>query len=132
MSANAKKVTKRDLRHFSCIWSIVFLFIALYPYLLGEKMKAWALTFCLLFMLIGMLFPDLVAFFYKIWISFGNFAGKTSTGIVLFLIFTLIFTPLAIIARAAGRDLLKKTIDRKTPTYWENRDVQPGTMKNQF
>ena len=46
-------------------------------------------------------------------------------------IYFIIITPIAVIVRLAGKDLLKIKLNTKT-TYWINRKKNIGSMKKQF
>jgi len=47
--------------------------------------------------------------------------GWITSIISLLTAFYLIFTPIAILIKIFGKDLLNKKIDKKTPTYWITR-----------
>ena len=47
-------------------------------------------------------------------------------------IFFLTVTPIGLIMKIMGKDLLNKKYDKKKKTYWIKRDVPIGTMKRQF
>jgi hypothetical protein len=47
-------------------------------------------------------------------------------------IFFIIVTPVGLIMRFLGKDLLRINKNKTIPTYWINRDKQKSTMKKQF
>jgi len=47
-------------------------------------------------------------------------------------VFFLVVTPIGLIMKIMGKDLLNKKYDKKKRTYWIKRDTLIGTMKRQF
>ena len=48
------------------------------------------------------------------------------------IIFFIVITPIGLIMRLIGKDLLNKKIDKSLTSYWNKREQMIGTMKNQF
>ena len=69
---------------------------------------------------------------YNGWIKFGDTIGKVTSKIILFVLFFLLFTPIALFLRVIGKDLLDKKIKRDKKSYWIEREEQPTSMKYQF
>ena len=68
----------------------------------------------------------------KLWFKFGMILGAIIAPIVMGVVFFLVITPIGIIMRIMGKDLLKKRYDKKKETYWIKRDKPVNTMKKQF
>ena len=51
---------------------------------------------------------------------------------VMVTIFFLIITPIGLIMRIMGKDLLNKKYDKRKETYWIKRNKPIGSMKRQF
>ena len=70
----------------------------------------------------------------KAWFGLGAFLGKIVSPIVLGLIFFILITPVAVITRLLGRDVLRLKA-KSAGTYWIER-MPPGpaadSFKNQF
>lgn len=68
------------------------------------------------------------------WMWFGHALGKVVSPIVLGILYFGLLTPIALLARAFGRDELK--LKRRQPvSYWIERNPpgpDPGSFKNQF
>ena len=47
-------------------------------------------------------------------------------------VFFLVVTPIGIIMKIIGKDLINKKIYKDTKTYWINRKKAIGSMKRQF
>jgi hypothetical protein len=112
---------------FGYIWSAIFL-------LLSYKFSKFFLLPSLVFFIITLLRPQ---FFINskilpYWIIFGNFIGKINGKIIMFLLFFTIFTPIGLLLRLIGKDLLQKKLDKKANSYFTKRHTQPSSMINQF
>ncbi len=132
MSKKQKKVTKKDLITFNLIWMAVFLAVCLLPLIKGGEARLWAAIVAVSFLLVALLFPTGTKGFYTLWIKFGDVAGYINSRIILGILFYLLITPVGVVMRMLGKDLLNKKIDKSAATYWESREVQPTSMKNQF
>ena len=47
-------------------------------------------------------------------------------------IFFLVVTPIGLVMRIMGKDILNKKYDKKKNTYWINRYKNMSSMKKQF
>lgn len=125
-----EKISNKDLRVFGVIWAIIFAYLA-YKFSSFEKIFA---LFALFFTAVSALNPQ---FFVKIkiyqnWIKFGNILGKINGFLISFILFYAIFTPISFFLKITKKDLLKKSLKPESSTYFIDRELQPGDMKNQF
>ena len=125
-------MTKKDLRNFSFIWSIIFIIIGVYPLFSGNEIRIWSLIIALLFIIIGLLRPNLLNKFYCYWMIFGEYMGNIISKIILFILYFTVFSFVSFILKIIGKDLLNKKISKSEKSYWITRDTQPQSMKNQF
>ena len=58
----------------------------------------------------------------------GNFIAPLVMGFIFF----LVVTPVGLVMRIIGKDLLNLKFNKNMKTYWINRDKQITTMKKQF
>ena len=69
--------------------------------------------------------------FKRIWIKFGEILGKVIAPLVLSIVYFIVITPIGLLLRIFGKDLLGiKFLKKKS--YWIKRDKDLGSMKNQF
>ena len=68
----------------------------------------------------------------KLWFKFGMILGAIVVPVVMGVVFFLVVTPIGLVMKIMGRDLLNKKYDKKKRTYWIKRDIPIGTMKRQF
>jgi hypothetical protein len=66
---------------------------------------------------------------YIFWMAVAFPIGWTISHIVLGLLYFLMFTPLAIVFRLAGRDALERRIDKQAASYWVHREGTPPASR---
>ncbi len=124
--------SNKEIKTFSLIWSFIFIIIAIFPLFKGSEIRLWSIIVSSIFFIIAFTQPSLLSGFYKVWVKFGEIVGNIISKVIIIILFYGLFTPIAIILRLLGKDLLKKNLDKSSSTYWIKRDTQPGSLKNQF
>jgi len=117
-----KPPSQRMLRQFAMLWLIAFGGVAAWR-VWGGVHDAWALLAGLLSIIIGgagIARPSLVRWIYSAWMIVAFPIGWTITQIVLAMIYFGLFTPLALIFRAVGRDALAIK-RRRGNSHWTSR-----------
>jgi hypothetical protein len=122
----------KELRTFLLIWVGIFAVVALLPLLGGGEIRYWSVAVATVAGAVALIKPSIADGFYKIWIKIGDFIGGIVSKVILFVLFYFVFTPIALILKLLGKDLLRKKVDRSQTSYWIERDTQPQSMKNQF
>jgi len=118
-------------RSFGIVFFVVFLLISLYPLLNDEYIKIWSLVISLIFLILGLLNSKFLTPLNKIWFKFGLFLGKLISPLIMGIIFFLVVTPIGLLMRMLGKDLLNLRFNTKK-TYWIKKDNIKSKMKNQF
>jgi hypothetical protein len=122
-------------RNFAAVFSVFFLLMGVWPFVRGRGpiRPAW-LVASLVFLLICWLKPSLLKPANWVWTRIGLLLGKVVNPIVTGLLFYLFFTPVAVILRMMGKDLLEIARDDKAESYWITRgsEVAESEMSNQF
>jgi len=118
-------------RSFGVLFFIVFLLIAIWPLLSGDPIKVWSLVISIAFLAIAFLKQELLKPFNSSWIKLGEILGIIIAPIVMGLIFFFIVTPLSLVMRVFGKDVLKLKIS-KDNSYWIKRKKNINTMDKQF
>ena len=122
---------KDSNRGFGILFFVVFLIISIWPILNDGNLRLWSMVIALIFLILGILNSRVLNPFRKIWIKFGELLGKIISPIVLFIIFFLLVTPIGLLMKILGKDLLSIKYS-KNKTYWINRLKDLGSMNNQF
>ena len=122
---------KSSEKSFGILFSIVFLVISIWPLLQGSPIRFWALFIALIFLALAFLKQELLKPFNNAWIKFGETLGKIIAPIIMALIFFFILTPISLIVRMFGKDLLKLKMSNDN-SYWIKREKNITTMDKQF
>ena len=118
-------------RNFGIVFFIVFLLISLYPIINNEDIRIWSIIIALIFFILGIINSNLLSPLNKIWFKFGLQLGKIISPLIMGLIFFLVVTPIGLIMRLLGKDLLNLKLN-KNKTYWVEKSDPKSKMKNQF
>jgi len=119
-------------RSFGFVFFIVFLAISLWPLKSQEDLRLWAFILSLIFLVLGVLNSKFLTPLNKLWFKFGIILGSIISPLVMGAVFFLVVTPVGLIMRFLGKDLLRINKNKTISTYWINRDKQKKTMKKQF
>ncbi len=118
-------------RSFGIVFFVVFLLIALYPLTNSGEIRIWSVIISLIFLILGLLRSKILNPLNKLWFNFGIFLGKIISPFIMAIIFFLVVTPIGLIMRMLGKDVLNLKFD-KTKSYWIEKDGPKSKMKNQF
>jgi len=119
-------------RSFGIVFFVVFLFIALYPITYSEDIRIWSLIISFIFIILGLLNSKILTPLNKLWFKFGVILGKIISPIIMGIIFFLVVTPIGLIMKVLGKDLLRLKFNKKDNTYWIEKNGPKSKMKNQF
>ena len=119
-------------RSFGIIFFIVFLIIGLWPLKNSENPNLYIIGISGIFLVLGILNSKILSPFNKAWIKLGEFLGTIIAPIVMALIYFVVLTPISLIVRIFGKDLLELKFLKKKETYWIKRKKNLGPMKKQF
>ena len=119
-------------KNFGLVFAAAFILFALAPLLHKRPLRTWCLFVSAAFLLIVFVRPQLLRGPNRIWTRIGVLLGKVVNPLVLALLFYLVFTPVALLLRLLGQDLLQRAWNRKQPSYWLERQEPPTNMSNQF
>ena len=118
-------------RSFGIVFFFVFLLIALYPFFKGSDLRIWSLIISFIFLALGLTKSNLLTPLNKLWFKFGLFLGKIISPLIMGFIFFAVVTPIGIIMRLLGKDLLNLKYNKKK-SYWIEKTGPKSKMKNQF
>ena len=118
-------------RSFGIVFFVVFLLIALYPFTYGGEIRIWSAITSLIFLVLGLLNSKFLTPLNKLWFRLGVFLGKIISPVVMGIIFFLVVTPIGLIMRLLGKDLLNLKYS-KNKSYWIEKDGPESKMRNQF
>jgi hypothetical protein len=123
-------------RKFGLLFFIIFSIIAAVNYYRHHNLTivmAWLIG-AVLFLVLALVAPNVLRPLNKAWFQLGLFMGKIVNPIVMAVLFFILITPVAIITRLGGRDVLKLK-KSKQASYWVDRNPlgpDAESFKNQF
>ena len=118
-------------KSFGVLFFLLFIIIGFYPILKDEKIKFLFFIPAFIFLILAFLKPNLLKPLNLVWIKLGEILGRIIAPTIMFLLFFLILTPVGLIVRLFGKDLLKTKFTKEN-SYWIKRKNKIGTMKKQF
>ncbi len=124
--------SKENNRSFGLLFFVVFLIISLWPLLKSENPRIYLFPVAFLFLILGLINSKILTPLNKFWIKFGELLGRFIAPIVMAIVYFIILTPLSIIVRLLGKDLLKVKFSNKVNSYWIKRIKDLGPMNKQF
>jgi len=122
-------------RSFGIVMASFFTIVALIPLFGGHGVRVWAMLVSLAFLFATVMAPASLTTLNRWWLKFGLLLHSIISPIVLGVVFFGVVTPIGLLMRALGKDLLKMQYDKAAASYWVVRDLSTHpmqNMKNQF
>ena len=126
-----KNIKTSSNKSFGIVFFIVFLVISLYPLVNQEDIRIWSLIIAFIFLILAFLKSKILTPMNKIWTKFGLFLGNFISPIVMGIIFFFVVTPIGLLMRLFGKDVLNLK-KNKFSTYWIKKTDQKSRMEKQF
>ena len=124
--------SKSSNRSFGLLFFIVFLGFSLWPLANGESLQNYLFFISIIFLVLGLLNSKLLTPLKKTWIKFGEILGLVIAPIVMGLVYFVVLTPISLVVKMFGKDLLGLKFLKKQDTYWIIRRKKTSSMKKQF
>ena len=121
--------TKKDLRKFGLtVGGVLLIIAALLLYFEKSSAPYFGAIGGILF-LAGIIIPQILKPLNKIWMGLAVVLGFFMSRLILTILFYLVLTPIAFIAKIVGKKFLILKYDKSANTYWEKRtDIQKITV----
>ena len=119
-------------KSFGLLFFVVFLILCLWPLKNGENLNFYFITASVVFLLLGLINSKLLSPLNKSWIKLGEILGIIIAPIVMALVYFVILTPVSLIVRIFGKDLLDLKFLKEKDSYWIKRKKSLNSMKKQF
>ncbi|HTO93501.1 MAG TPA: SxtJ family membrane protein [Bacteroidota bacterium] len=127
--------SKKNVRNFGLLFGGICLGLALYSWIRGGASYPWWVAAGIVFALSGLLAAPLLRPLYTAWMLLAFALGWINTRVLLGIFFYIVLTPISLILRWTGKDLLDQRIERGKPTYWKKRNrrpVEPARLERMF
>ena len=124
--------SKSSNRSFGILFFIVFLILGFWPLKNGENLNQYFIGISIIFLILGVINSKLLSPLNIIWVKIGEILGAIIAPIIMALVYFIILTPVSLLVRIFGKDLLGLKFSKIRNTYWINRKKNLGSMKKQF
>ncbi len=124
-----KRPTRKDLRKFGAIMAAGFAVIAAIAFW-REHAPTWQVLAGIsgFFLIFGLILPDVLRPIEFVWMKFAYILGTIMTFIIVTLTFFIVITPIGLLTRIAGKDLLSLKFNKNLPSYWVKTEPDgPGS-----
>lgn len=124
------KSTKKELREFGLVVGGVLLALGLFAIYKDRPWGEWSAGIGGALIALGLILPSVLIPFQKIWMALAVVLGAVMSRLVLALLFFLVLTPIALLARLTGKSFLTLNIDKNADTYWISRTDDGQTKQD--
>jgi len=115
------KSTKKELREFGLTIGIFFLILGGIALWRGKDIYLYFLIIAGFFLISGIYFYSILRPLQRVWMSLAVIMGFFMSRVILTILFYLVITPLGLIAKLFGKDILDEKIDKNAGSYWQIR-----------
>ena len=119
-------------RSFGLLFFIVFLILGLWPLKNFGNLNYYLVVASGFFLVLGLINSKLLSPLNNAWIKFGEILGLIIAPIVMAFIYFIFLTPVSLVVRVFGKDLLRAKFNKKIDSYWIKRKKNLGPMNKQF
>ena len=119
-------------KSFGLLFFVVFALLALWPLKNGSNINLYFILASAIFFILGLINSKLLSPLNKSWIKLGEILGMIIAPIVMALVYFVILTPVSLVVRIFGKDLLGLKFLKEKETYWIKRKKNIASMKKQF
>lgn len=120
---------------FGQVFAVVFALVAAFSWWFNGKFWPYWLAGSAVFLILAYVYPKILGPLNRVWMKFGFLLSIIFSPIMMGIIYYLVVTPIGLLLRLSGKDLLSLKWDRSAKSYWINRDPpgpEPESLKNQF
>ena len=119
-------------RSFGLLFFIVFLILGLWPLKNSGNLNYYLVGVSGVFLVLGLINSKLLSPLNKVWVKFGEILGSIIAPIIMAFVYFIFLTPISLIVRIFGKDLLGIKFNKKLDSYWITRKKNLGSMNKQF
>ncbi len=116
----AEKLTKttRELRRFGLVMTAPLLVIGCALIWRGRAVGPYVIVVAALFLMAAVAFPQVLRPVERVWMALARVLSVIMTYVILTVTFFVVITPMGMILRILGKDLLQKKFDSEKSSYW--------------
>ena len=124
-----KEIKISSNKSFGLVFFVIFIIIALWPLLNDENIRIWSIIVSIIFLILGLLNSKILTPFNKLWMKLGVLLGTIVSPIVMGVVYFGIITPIGLIMKLFGKDVLNLKLDKNKKTYWTLK--KKDSLKNE-
>lgn len=127
-----EELVQSSPRAFGFLFSLVFAIIGILPLFNSGGVRIWALAVGVAFLFITLIWPKALSPLNLLWFKFGMLLHYVTNPVILFVMFYVVFTPIAFLARCARHRFLALEFEADRESYWVTRSSGSNSMSDQF
>ena len=133
--SRAQEVKASSNGAFGWTFAAVFLIVGLWPLGFGGDLRWWSIAISAIVIVVTLAVPALLTIPNRLWLRFGALLHRLVSPLVLAFMFYVVITPMGLLMRALGKDLLRVRRGHSPDSYWLKRNPpgpKPSSMSKQF
>ena len=124
------KTGRREIRRFGVLFAVLSVVAGVFMLWKGSREMWIPFVLAAVFLLTGLVLPSVLRPFYVVWMRFAFILAWINTRLLLSVFFFLILTPIGVIMRLLGKDVLGRKMDHSAATYWVKRNPEPKAKES--
>ena len=124
------KSGKKELREFGLTIGIFLSLLGGIALWRGKAIYPYFLISGAFFILSGIFLSFILKPLQKAWMAFSIILGFFMSRVILTVLFYLVLTPIGILTKLLGKDILNQKIDKNKASYWHARDEKLKDVKS--
>lgn len=124
------KSSKKQLRNFEIMAGIILGLLGGLFYRQQNGCYPYLLVLSAVFLLSGLLLPNLLRPIYKVWMLLALLLGWLTTRVILIVLFYGVVTPIGLLAKLFKKDFLNLKFDHNVDSYWIYRQKTKFTKED--
>ncbi len=123
---------RRSLQKFALVMALAFAALSFFVFFFGRHPGRALIPFMLmlLFAVAGLFFPARLKPVHTAWMALALAMGWVMSRVILCIVFFVVITPIGLIMRLAGKDILDQNINRQKESYWIKKMKSDGSTES--
>ncbi|MFH1791101.1 MAG: SxtJ family membrane protein [Candidatus Omnitrophota bacterium] len=124
------KSGKKELREFGLTVGLILAILGGIALWRGKPIGPYLLVPGILLAAAGIFMPHILKPLQKIWMGLAIVIGFFVSRIILSILFFLVMTPIGVMLRLCGKDILDQRMEREKDSYWHRRGPEKKTKES--